>query len=61
MTPGTGFGQFGSTFGQQQQQQLMQQPPQLDPDEAFAQSIFNVAIYGDERDTILAKWNYLQV
>lgn len=40
--------------------QPQQQPPQISPDEAFAQSIFNVSIYGDERDTIIAKWNYLQ-
>lgn len=42
-------------MGQQQQQ-----PPPISADEAFAQSIFNVSIYGDERDTIIAKWNYLQ-
>ncbi|XP_053964226.1 probable nucleoporin Nup54 [Anastrepha ludens] len=57
VTPG--FGGFsGATnfmLGQQQQQ-----VPQLSPDEAFAQSIFNVSIYGDERDTLIAKWNYLQ-
>lgn len=57
VTPG--FGGFsGATnfmLGQPQQQ-----VPQLSPDEAFAQSIFNVSIYGDERDTIIAKWNYLQ-
>jgi nuclear pore complex protein Nup54 len=34
------------------------QPP--NPDEAFAQSIVNVSIYGDERDTTLARWNYMQ-
>ncbi|KAJ6635578.1 putative nucleoporin Nup54 [Pseudolycoriella hygida] len=49
---------FGSTFGQPQQQQ--QVPQQLNPDECFAQSIFNVSIFGDERDTVIAKWNYLQ-
>lgn len=52
---GTGLG-FGQTFQQQQQQQ----PPALTPEEAFAQSIFNVSIFGDERDTVIAKWNYLQ-
>lgn len=62
--PATGtapaFGGFGSSFGQPLQAQ--QQPQQqLNPEEAFAQSIFNVSIFGDERDTILAKWNYLQV
>ncbi|XP_037955724.1 probable nucleoporin Nup54 [Teleopsis dalmanni] len=57
VTPG--FGGFGGNtsfmLGQPQ-------PPvqQISPDEAFAQSIFNVAIFGDERDTVIAKWNYLQ-
>ncbi|XP_058461582.1 probable nucleoporin Nup54 [Malaya genurostris] len=60
-----GFGQqasTGLTFGQgfQQQQQQQQQPPAITPEEAFAQSIFNVSIFGDERDTVIAKWNYLQ-
>lgn len=32
----------------------------MNPDECFAQSIFNVSIFGDERDTVIAKWNYLQ-
>lgn len=49
------FGGFGQPQQQQQQQQI---PP--NSDEAFAQSIFNVSIFGDERDTIIAKWNYLQ-
>ncbi|XP_062540539.1 probable nucleoporin Nup54 isoform X2 [Armigeres subalbatus] len=53
----TGIG-FGQTFQHQQQQQ--QQPPALTQEEAFAQSIFNVSIFGDERDTVIAKWNYLQ-
>lgn len=57
-TAGTGF---GTAFGQpSMQQQQQQQPPQQTADEAFARSIFNVAIYGDERDTVIAKWNYLQ-
>lgn len=38
----------------------MQQPQPPNPDEAFAESVFNVSIYGDERDTVIAKWNYLQ-
>ncbi|CRK96889.1 CLUMA_CG009937, isoform A [Clunio marinus] len=46
-------------FGQQQQQQ-QQQVQGLSPDEIFSNSIFNVSIYGDERDTTLARWNYLQ-
>lgn len=44
--------------GQQQFQQQQQQA--LSPDEAFAQSIFNVSIFDDERDTVIARWNYLQ-
>nr|XP_029709804.1 probable nucleoporin Nup54 [Aedes albopictus] len=54
--PALGFGQ--SAFQPQQQQQ--QQPAALTQEEAFAQSIFNVSIFGDERDTVIAKWNYLQ-
>lgn len=46
-------------MGQQPLQQQQQQPP-LSADDAFAESIFNVSIYGDERDTVIAKWNYLQ-
>ncbi|XP_065086535.1 probable nucleoporin Nup54 isoform X2 [Ochlerotatus camptorhynchus] len=64
---GGGFGQqhqqqqpAGLGFGQSFQQQLQQQPPALTQEEAFAQSIFNVSIFGDERDTVIAKWNYLQ-
>lgn len=51
----TGFGTFG-----QPQQLTQQQPVQLSPDDAFAQSVLNVSIFGDERDTVIAKWNYLQ-
>lgn len=29
-------------------------------DDIFQQSIFNVNVFGDERDATLAKWNYLQ-
>ncbi|KAH8416057.1 hypothetical protein KR222_007295 [Zaprionus bogoriensis] len=60
-TPATvtpGFGGFGGTnfmLGQPQQQ-----PVPISSDEAFAQSILNVSIFGDERDNIVAKWNYLQ-
>ncbi|XP_062128358.1 probable nucleoporin Nup54 [Drosophila sulfurigaster albostrigata] len=56
VTPG--FGGFGGTnfmLGQPQQQ-----PVAISADEAFAQSILNVSIFGDERDNIVAKWNYLQ-
>ncbi|XP_030557703.1 probable nucleoporin Nup54 [Drosophila novamexicana] len=56
VTPG--FGGFGGTnfmMGQPQQQ-----PVPISSDEAFAQSILNVSIFGDERDNIVAKWNYLQ-
>uniref|UniRef100_A0A182IPA6 Nucleoporin Nup54 alpha-helical domain-containing protein n=1 Tax=Anopheles atroparvus TaxID=41427 RepID=A0A182IPA6_ANOAO len=60
---GLGFGQ--TAFGQTQQQQLQQQQQQqlasaLSPEETFVQSVFNVSIFGDERDTVIAKWNYLQ-
>ncbi|XP_031630234.1 probable nucleoporin Nup54 [Contarinia nasturtii] len=60
---GGGFGTFGQTstlptLGQQQQ--LGQPQPPLNPDEAFAESIYNVNIFGDERDIVIAKWNYLQ-
>lgn len=57
MTPG--FGGFGGTTGFMMGQQQQQAPP-ISADDAFAQSIFNVSIYGDERDTIIAKWNYFQ-
>lgn len=40
-------------YGQQQQ-------PVTNLDEAFAESIYNVSIFGDERDVVIAKWNYLQ-
>lgn len=53
----TGFSGFGQTQHQQQQQQ---QAPALSPEEVFSQSVFNVSIFGDERDTTLARWNYLQ-
>lgn len=65
---GGGFGTFGQpgtmpTLGQplmQQQQLQLQQQPAMNPDEAFAESIYNVSIFGDERDIVIAKWNYLQ-
>lgn len=44
----------------QQPFQQQQQPQALNPEEAFSQSIFNVSIFDDERDTVIAKWNYLQ-
>ena len=53
-----GFGQPQQQMQQQQQQQ--QQHQALSPEEVFSQSIFNVSIFGDERDTTLARWNYLQ-
>jgi len=40
--------------------QPQQQPAPISADEAFAQSILNVSIFGDDRDKIVAKWNYLQ-
>ncbi|KAH8370582.1 hypothetical protein KR093_004254 [Drosophila rubida] len=50
-----GFGNTNIMLDQQQQQ-----PIPISADEAFAQSILNVSIFGDERDNIVAKWNYLQ-
>uniref|UniRef100_A0A182WB09 Nucleoporin Nup54 alpha-helical domain-containing protein n=1 Tax=Anopheles minimus TaxID=112268 RepID=A0A182WB09_9DIPT len=59
---GLNFGQsaFGQPQQQQQQQQQQQLAPALSPEEAFVQSVFNVSIFGDERDTVISKWNYLQ-
>ncbi|XP_023307152.2 probable nucleoporin Nup54 isoform X1 [Lucilia cuprina] len=57
VTPG--FGGFGGNTGFMMGQQQQQAPP-ISADDAFAQSIFNVSIYGDERDAIIAKWNYFQ-
>ncbi|CAO1315005.1 unnamed protein product [Diamesa hyperborea] len=57
---GQGIGGISQGFGQQQQLQQQQQQPVLNPEEIFSQSIFNVSIFGDERDTTLARWNYLQ-
>lgn len=54
------FGQQSAPFGQQQQQPFQQAAPALSPEEIFSQSIFNVSVFGDERDTTLARWNYLQ-
>ncbi|GAB0087985.1 NUP54 [Sergentomyia squamirostris] len=50
------FGGFGTGFGQTQQPQQQQ----LTPDEAFLHCVFKVSFFGDERDTTLARWNYLQ-
>lgn len=70
-----GFGSFGSTFGKPtatpsfgssfgqpllQQPQQQQQPPPQTSEDALSNSILNVCIFGDERDAVLAKWNYLQ-
>lgn len=57
-----GFGSFGQPSGFGQQQSVFGQPQQsaLNPDEAFAESIHNVSIFGDERDIVMARWNYLQ-
>lgn len=32
----------------------------MSADDAFAQAIFKVNIFGDERDTTVARWNYIQ-
>lgn len=47
------------SFTNPQQPQVPQQQ-EISPDEAFAQSIFNVSIFNDERDATIAKWNFLQ-
>ncbi|XP_069702368.1 nucleoporin p54 [Periplaneta americana] len=59
---GGGFGGFGTgstgTFGQafaQPQQQV-----QPNPLEALYNAVFNCNVYGDERDSTLARWNLLQ-
>lgn len=60
---GGGFGTFGPPSGLPslgQQPMLGQPQPTLNPDEQFAESIYNVSIFGDERDIVIAKWNYLQ-
>lgn len=60
-TTNSGFGGFGQQqpFGQLQQQQQQQQPVPSAED-IFAQAIFKVNIFGDERDTTIARWNYIQ-
>lgn len=56
-----GTGTFGSTLGQTSfQQPQQQQQPAPDPNQLIANAVLNVKIFGDERDTILAKWNLLQ-
>ncbi|KOB65885.1 Nuclear pore complex p54 component scnup57 [Operophtera brumata] len=65
----TGFGGFGAGLGQtnqfgqpQQQQQQQQQQPQgpANATEALVAAVYNCCVFGDERDTVLAKWNLLQ-
>ncbi|XP_050665364.1 probable nucleoporin Nup54 [Leptidea sinapis] len=66
----TGFGGFGTglgatpAFGQQQKQQPQQQQQQApgpsNAHEALVAAVFNCAVFGDERDQVLAKWNLLQ-
>lgn len=71
--PGGLFGQPAqqqpSLFGQPQQQQSMfgqqnqfqqQQQLQQNPTELLYNSILQCSVFGDERDSILAKWNMLQ-
>lgn len=64
-TTSTGFSGFGTStgfsgFGQPQQQQQQQQQAPQSAEDIFSQAIFNVSIFGDERDTVIARWNYLQ-
>jgi len=49
---------FGQTTQQQQQQQQQQQP--ANPYDAIHNAILNCNMFGDERDTTLARWNLLQ-
>ncbi|PNF13951.1 hypothetical protein B7P43_G09871 [Cryptotermes secundus] len=55
-TFGTGTG--GSAFGQGLTQPQQQVPP--NPLEALHNAVLNCNVYGDERDTTLARWNLLQ-
>lgn len=49
-----------SAFNFANPQQPIQQQQEISADEALTQSIFNVSIFNDERDTVIAKWNFLQ-
>lgn len=49
-----------SAFSFNAQQPQAPQQLEISPDEALAQSIFNVSIFNDERDPVIAKWNFLQ-
>ncbi|XP_071500029.1 nucleoporin p54-like [Diadema antillarum] len=59
-TGGLGLG-LGTGFGTQQQQQQQQQQQGVDNNLVLLAAALSVpSIYGDKRDTILAKWNQLQ-
>lgn len=55
---GFGTGTGGSAFGQGFTQPQQQVPP--NPMEALYNAVLNCNVYGDERDTTLARWNLLQ-
>ncbi|GFG29847.1 hypothetical protein Cfor_00778 [Coptotermes formosanus] len=55
---GTGIG--GSAFGQGKRLTQPQQQVPANPMEALYNAVFNCNVYGDERDSTLAKWNLLQ-
>lgn len=54
----SGFGGFGQA-GQQQQQQNVQQQQAPSATDLLYSSIYQVNIYGDERDALIAKFNVL--
>ncbi len=56
---GLGFSQQPLQLQQQQQQQQQQQPQQQV--EQLYNSVVHCSIFGDERDSILARWNMMQV
>jgi len=66
-TANTGGGLFGGggsssfgAFGQPQQQQQQQPPQQANPVEELFNSVLHCSLFGDERDSLIARWNMLQ-
>lgn len=53
---------FFSGFGQQQPSQQQQQVGASQPSEVeqVYNSFYNVCVFGNEKDQVLAKWNFLQ-
>ncbi|KAJ9577545.1 hypothetical protein L9F63_005918 [Diploptera punctata] len=60
-TPG-GFGGFGTGLGGSTFATGLGQPQQVPPNpvEALYNAVFNCNVFGDERDSTLARWNLLQ-